>query len=375
MGNVKRCSESFPFNLEMASVKRLSVFQLGKDIRDRLSAGMSQKEIWIACGGTGGHFMPGVVLGKSLEQRGFVVRYWGEGKAIEENLAQAQNVSLNRPESGSRWKRLKQLWSMLSKQAGMQRPIACLCCGGFSSFAIGSWAVLNRIPYHLFEQNAIPGRVNRFLAPFSRSCHLTFPLDKTRLKSSEVHHTGNPVRKIEHDPNDKLRDVLILGGSQGAKSLNCELPKLLEGSLKVTHVCGPGRKEECEQAWQASKLEGDVEIFESHPDIPSLLAGSRWTISRAGATSICEMVGAQVACVVVPYPYAKDDHQRANAKYLESKQAAHVLEESDFESKRNWLNQLLKDESAREKSIGGMEQAGLEDREGLKAIDLILKRV
>ena len=70
---------------------------------------MNQKEIWIACGGTGGHFMPGVVLGRSLEQRGYVVRYWGEGKAIEENLAQAQKVTLQRPNPGSRWQRLKQL--------------------------------------------------------------------------------------------------------------------------------------------------------------------------------------------------------------------------------------------------------------------------
>lgn len=332
---------------------------------------MSQKEIWIACGGTGGHFMPGVVLGKSLEQRGYVVRYWGEGKAIEENLAAAQKVSLKRPQPGSRWKRLKQLWSLLSRQAKESPPEACLCCGGFSSFAMGSWALLHRIPYHLFEQNAIPGRVNRLLAPFSKSCHLTFPLQQTRLRAGQVHHSGNPVRKIEHDPENKIRDVLILGGSQGAKSLNCELPKLLERPLKVTHVCGPGRKDECKASWHESPC--DVEILESHPDIPSLLAGSRWTISRAGATSICEMVGANVACIVVPYPYAKDDHQRANARYLESKGAAHVLEEAAFALKKSWLNALLQDDAAREQSINGLQQAGLEDREGLKAIELILQ--
>jgi UDP-N-acetylglucosamine--N-acetylmuramyl-(pentapeptide) pyrophosphoryl-undecaprenol N-acetylglucosamine transferase len=359
--------------LELASVKRLSVFQLDKDIQKHGRTEMSQKEIWIACGGTVGHFMPVVVLGKSLEQRGFMVRYWGEGKAIEKNLCDAQKVSLNRPNSGSRWKRLKQLWSMLSKQAKHQRPVACLCCGGFSSFAIGSWALLNRIPYHLFEQNAIPGRVNRFLAPFSSSCHLTFPLQKTRLRAAQIDHSGNPVRKIEHNPEDKVRDLLILGGSQGAKSLNCELPKLLEGFLRVTHVCGPNRKVECEQAWQESKVDGEVEILESHHDIPSLLAGSRWTISRAGATSICEMVGANVACIVVPYPYAKDDHQRANARYLESQQAAHVLEEAEFSTKKDWLNKILVDDEAREESVRGLQKAGLEDRQGLKAIDLILK--
>jgi len=332
---------------------------------------MDQKEVWIACGGTGGHFMPGVVLGKSLAAKGYLVNYWGEGKAIEENLAQAQQVTLLRPKQGSRWKRLRQLWSMLNHAAGENKPHFILCCGGFSSFALGSWAYFNGVPFHLFEQNAIPGRVNRLLARFSKSCFLTFPLQTHPLKAAKVERTGNPVRKIKTDPTLKVRDLLILGGSQGAKSLNCDLPELIKGQLKVLHICGPGRTSECEAAWRQSTFKGDVEIQESHPDIPALLASSRWTISRAGATSICEMVGAKVGCIVVPYPYAKDDHQRANARYLESVGAAFILEETDFSSRVDWLNEMLCDEPARLKCIAGLDQAGLHDCEGLKAIQLL----
>ena len=94
-----------------------------------------------------------------------------------------------------------------------------------------------------------------------------------------------------------MRDLLILGGSQGAKSLNCELPKLITQPLKVMHICGPERKDECSKAWGESSFEGEVDILESHPNIPQLLSESKWTISRAGATSICEMVGAKVGCI------------------------------------------------------------------------------
>jgi UDP-N-acetylglucosamine:LPS N-acetylglucosamine transferase len=93
---------------------------------------MDQKEVWIACGGTGGHFMPGVVLGKSLLSKGYQVKYWGEGKAIEENLAQAQQVTLHRPKQGSRWQRLRQLWSMLNRAASENKPLSILCCGYLS---------------------------------------------------------------------------------------------------------------------------------------------------------------------------------------------------------------------------------------------------
>lgn len=333
---------------------------------------MDTKVIWIACGGTGGHFMPGVVVGKNLMAQGHKVVFWGEGKAIEENLMQAQNVTLQRPKAGSRWQRLKELWGKMKGMAKLEKPDACLCFGGFSSFALGTWSVTRGVPYHLFEQNAFPGRVNRMLAPLSKGCHLTFPLEGAKLQFAKTYHTGNPIRKIDVDVQNKVRDILILGGSQGAKSLNCELPKLIQGNRKVMHICGPGRKEECEKAWAESPFSGEIEILESHANIPALLASSKWCVSRAGATSICEMVGAKVGCIAVPFPYAKDDHQRANARYLASKQGCYILEESEFSEKTDWLNELFEDEKAYEKSVAGLEVAGLDDLLGEKALKVIL---
>lgn len=333
---------------------------------------MQEKEIWIACGGTGGHFMPGVVVGKSLMKRGVKVVFWGEGKVIEENLMEAQQVEMQRPTPGSRWKRLKEMREMMNQMAKTNKPDACLCFGGFSSLALGTWSIFKGVPYHLFEQNAFPGRVNRFLAPLSKTCHLTFPLEGAKLLFSKCYHTGNPVRKIGVNPEIKERDLLILGGSQGAKSLNCELPKLIKGHLNVLHICGPGRLQECEEAWRTSAFEGEFKILESHANIPELLASSKWTISRAGATSICEMVGAKVGCIAVPYPFAKDDHQRANARYLESKKGTYIFEEKTFEDKAEWLNNLLNDDDACQICFEGLEKAGLDDSEGLKALDVIL---
>ena len=98
---------------------------------------MQKKVIWIACGGTGGHFIPGVVVGKSLMAQGHQVVFWGEGKKIEENLMKAQEVELERPESGTRWQRLKALWLKMGLKTKEGNPDACLCFGGFQLFCLG----------------------------------------------------------------------------------------------------------------------------------------------------------------------------------------------------------------------------------------------
>ena len=325
----------------------------------------TQREIWIACGGTGGHFMPGVVLGRALEAKGHVVRYWGEGKKIEEDLCAAQKIQLLRPPLGSRGKRWLKLQGMMSALARHRKPDLVLLCGGFSSLALGSWAILHRVKIHLFEQNTVPGRVNRLLSFFASSAILTFPLCKTTLHCPQK-LLGNPVRQPLARAAVAEWDILILGGSQGASALNQRLPKILDASFKVLHICGPGRLAEAREAWKGR--ESSVELRESDPNIPACLAKSRWVISRSGATSLSEMAAAGSAVICVPFPFAKDDHQRFNAEELEKIGAALILGENEFESKMKWLNDILRDESARSKCAKGILQSGLADVGGQKAL-------
>jgi len=156
-------------------------------------------------------------MGRALIAEGYAVRYFGEGKAVEEDLCRAQQIEMIRPpksHSGSRLKKFLWVFSALSRQKRQERPVAILGFGGFSSAALGTWAILHRVPLFLFEQNAVPGRVNRTLAPFAKAVFLTFPLVVKKLRSSRLHLTGNPVRPACPKPAQKTYDLLIIGGSQ-----------------------------------------------------------------------------------------------------------------------------------------------------------------
>jgi UDP-N-acetylglucosamine--N-acetylmuramyl-(pentapeptide) pyrophosphoryl-undecaprenol N-acetylglucosamine transferase len=243
--------------------------------------------------------------------------------------------------------------------------MAVLLFGGFSSFALGTWAIRKRVPIHLFEQNTVPGRVNRLLSYFAESAYLTFPLKKYSLGRKKQSLTGNPVRPPMASISDPKYDILILGGSQGAASLNQRLPVLLDPKFKICHVCGPGREGEVNKSYP--NLE-NVTVVESHPNIPELLSQSRWVVSRAGATSLSEMAAAGTATLTVPLPTAKDDHQRYNAEVLRDQDAVEMLLEHEFEVKKDWLNELLKDSRRAKELKKNILASGLADVKGVRAL-------
>ena len=321
--------------------------------------------VWIACGGTGGHFMPGVVVGRALEAKGYAVTYWGEGKRIEISLCEEQNIQMIRPSTGSRASRWYSLQKHMNRQAKKAEPMCVLLFGGFSSFALGTWAIRKRVAIHLFEQNTVPGRVNRLLSHFAQSVYLTFPLKKYALSGKKQILTGNPVRSPVPAEAKPRYDVLILGGSQGAASLNQRLPALLDSSFKICHVCGPGREDEVKKAYPSLDR---VTIHESHPNVPELLSQCRWVISRSGATSLSEMAAAGTATLTVPFPFAKDDHQRYNAEVLRDQGAVEILFEQEFDAKKDWLNALLKDTERAETLKKNILASGLADVQGARAL-------
>lgn len=327
--------------------------------------------IWIACGGTGGHFLPGVVVGRALESHGFQVRYFGEGKAVEEDLCKAQEIDMVRPPQSHRNSRLKKLsWVMkeLSKRKKEDLPIAVLGFGGFSSAALGIWSTLNRCPLFLFEQNAVPGRVNRLLAPFAKAIFLTFPLVGKKLRNRYQHLTGNPVREAAEKPPKKSYDLLVLGGSQGALALNQKLPPLLPEDWSILHIAGPGRKQEVLDADKGKHQK--LKVIDSHPDVPYLLANSRWVISRSGATSLCEIAQSGNPCITVPLPTSRDDHQRHNAAYLEARQGLVVVEESTFEGET--LCGALQNPDLALVLSSGIRHSGIADEKGTRCLEKLL---
>lgn len=330
--------------------------------------------IWIACGGTGGHFMPGIVVGRALEKEGFSVCYFGEGKKIEQELCDMQGILMKRPSAGgSRWRRFFALWMLLRAARKDGRPHACLLFGGFASFTVGLFALTHRIPFFIFEQNAIPGRANRLLSRWSKAVFLTFPDARGHIPSSTICHvTGNPVRKNEFRTMVRDEDILILGGSQGARALNEILPAVLPPDAKIIHICGPGRKEEARQAYAKAGAKR-VEILDFHPDIPSLAARSRWVFTRAGATTLAELSAVGAAAVVLPYPHAKDNHQWWNADFLAKRGAAIIMDERDLASSRGFFSALLADPGSDDAVRQKIMKAEIADVDGKKALTIFLE--
>ncbi|MBF0243699.1 MAG: UDP-N-acetylglucosamine--N-acetylmuramyl-(pentapeptide) pyrophosphoryl-undecaprenol N-acetylglucosamine transferase [Planctomycetes bacterium] len=337
--------------------------------------GITKGHFWLACGGTGGHFMPGVVVGRALQAGGCNCLHWGEGKAIEESLCLAQGVPLIRPASGGRrWLRLLWLWREMWRRNRENKPSACLLFGGFSSFALGLYALCRGIPVFIFEQNAIPGRTNRLLAPFARCVFLSFAEAAERFPGRvRSVHTGNPVRKPgAYGPPDL--DLLILGGSQGARFLNETLPRLLPKGLRLIHVCGPGKMSATRAVYTEEGLLEGAELIEEHSDIPALIARSRWVISRAGATSMAEICSLRAALIAVPYPHAKDDHQRANARALACAGAALIVEEERPPSREEMI-EILSGEQVRLDLCRRMAETELADIEAQRSLRELAHRL
>ena len=332
----------------------------------------TSKDIWIACGGSGGHFMPGLVCGRQLTEKGFEVKYWGEGKKIEVSLCQSHQVKMHRPiGGGGRLKRAVILSFKLFFSALKKKPSLCIMCGGFTSYFMAKIARLFSIPYVILEQNTIPGKVNQSISKHSKVNFMTFP-GSEKFMQSECILSGNPVRCVDVEKQKEI-DVLIIGGSQGALYLNEKLATLIEGSLKIVLICGPGHLEVSKIAWQQTNHQ--IEILEESSDIPSLANKSKWVFTRAGATSLSELAGIGAAVIAIPYTEAAENHQYLNAVYLEENNAAVMLQESEFELKKEQINLLLSQDNQYLKYGENLKNTPIADINGEKTISYLIEKV
>lgn len=317
--------------------------------------------IMIFAAGTGGHVFPALAVARKLEQQGVPVVWVGTKKGIESRVV--ANTAYRFEEISIGGLRNKDLLTYLLAPvklglAGLQtiwlvlkhKPCAVLGMGGFVSGTGGLAAALFRRPLVIHEQNAISGLTNRLLAPFATHILTAFPGTFAR-KNVEV--VGNPVRKEisqnkrEHevgDPEDRPLHVLVVGGSLGAHTLNKTVPAavaLLEAGkrLQVWHQSGANKLEFTQQAYDAHRIEARVDAFIEN--MHDAYAWADLVICRAGAITVAELAIAGVGAVFVPYPYAVDDHQTANASMLVKAGAALMIQEREFNA--SGLAALLRD--------------------------------
>jgi UDP-N-acetylglucosamine--N-acetylmuramyl-(pentapeptide) pyrophosphoryl-undecaprenol N-acetylglucosamine transferase len=309
----------------------------------------SPKKVMIMAGGTGGHVMPALAVGRILQELGNDVHWMGTKNGFESQLVPQAGFPISYIDIQGLRRTTLLSWLLAPMQITKailqsirilmkERPHVVLSMGGYVAGpgALAAW--LLRRPLILHEQNAIAGWTNRVLSRFAKRIMVAFPEVFAEL-ARKVVFTGNPVRKEILNLNRESKNesekinLLILGGSQGASILNQTVPQALallpeEKRPHVWHQTGKNHLEVTKANYLNSKIESRVSDF-----IQDMAAAYAWAdivICRAGALTVAEIAAVGVASILIPFPYAVDDHQTFNAKYLSSQGGAFLLAQSSL---------------------------------------------
>jgi UDP-N-acetylglucosamine--N-acetylmuramyl-(pentapeptide) pyrophosphoryl-undecaprenol N-acetylglucosamine transferase len=321
---------------------------------------MSKKCVVVA-GGTGGHIFPGIAVADYLKAQGWQVTWIGTPDRMEASVVPKHNIEIDfinvKGVRGNGLKRLVKAPFMVinailqaRKVLKNQRPDVVLAMGGYVTGPTGIAAKSLGIPLVIHEQNAIPGLTNRWLAKVANQVLSAFPNSFDR---KDVIVCGNPVRKEISEiaePETRLTGrqgnvrILIVGGSLGALSLNKIVPLALaklSQTIDIRHQAGRAKLALVEQAYTVENIKAESSEF-----ITDMAEAYEWAdlvICRAGALTIAELAAVGVASVLVPYPYAVDDHQTKNAEFLVDVGAAKLMPESDMtvDSLSDLISELL----------------------------------
>jgi len=330
------------------------------------------RSILIMAGGTGGHIMPGLAVADILRSQGWQVTWLGAPGSMEAELVPKHGYEVAWVNfSGVRGKGLLRklmlpfnlLTALWQSAAAIfrHRPDVVLGMGGYITFPGGLMAALLRRPLVIHEQNSIAGLSNRVLAHIAQKVLSGFPdvLPKAIW-------CGNPVRgsiagladpKMRYAARSGKLNVLVVGGSLGAKVLNEAVPQalaLLPENIRpnVVHQTGKQHFATVQQLYRQAGAQADIHPFLE--DMAGSYANADAVICRAGALTIAELAAAGVASILIPFPFAVDDHQTHNARFLSERGAAWLLPQSELSAEK--LAQLLR-ELTREKLLAMAQQA------------------
>lgn len=316
--------------------------------------------ILIMAGGTGGHVFPGLAVAEYMKKAGWHVVWLGTEGGMETLLAPQQGFEIETIRFSGFRRKGTGAWAMLPLRLSLAlwqsakvmlrvRPDVVLGMGGYPSFPGGLMASLLDKPLLIHEQNSIPGLVNRILTKLADKVLLGFPVAK--MKDLNTLFSGNPVRaeilgveapeKRYGSRSGKLR-LLVVGGSLGAQALNNVVPQALklipeQARPLVTHQAGTRHLEALKKNYTEAQVEGELVNFIN--DMGARYADCDLVICRAGALTVAELAAAGLASILIPFPFAVDDHQTSNARFLSDKGAAILIPQNELTSER--LAELL----------------------------------
>ncbi len=308
----------------------------------------SKLRVLMMAGGTGGHVFPAMAIAKRLQEEGASVEWLGTKNGLESSIVPREGITLHYL-SVTSWRReglLKRIMgALLLPTALFQaiqilrrfKPHFVLGMGGFASGPGGLAAWILGIPLVIHEQNAVAGVTNRILARFAKRVLAGFP--EGFPKGIQAIWTGNPVREeLTSVTLPELRfqnrsgpfRLLIIGGSRGAMALNQLCPQALAlipeaQRPEVWHQAGGSNEQSTITLYETSKVNAKIEPFIREMD--KAYAWADIVLCRAGALTVAELAAVGVGSILIPFPFAVDDHQTHNGHFLEAVGAAKLIQQ------------------------------------------------
>ena len=310
---------------------------------------MNTRTALVMAGGTGGHIFPGLAVAEVLRSQGWHVHWLGApAPSMESQLVPAKGFAFEAVRFGGvrgkglltlallPMRLLQAFWQSLQVIRRL-RPDVLVGLGGYITFPGGMMGVLMGKPLVLHEQNSVAGMANKVLAHVADRVLCTFP--KVLPKAQWV---GNPMRDgfLNQPPpearfaqrNGPLR-VVVVGGSLGAQALNSGVPQALalmprDQRPQVLHQGGVKHLKTLQDNYAQAGV--DAELLPFIDDTASAFAQADLVICRAGASTVSELAAVGVAALLVPFPYAVDDHQTVNAQFLVSQAAGWMMPQSEL---------------------------------------------
>ena len=325
----------------------------------------------ISCGGTGGHFYPGLSIARECLNQDIKVRLYVAGHHSQSQKEHAAKFDIESDIGkairlpAQKWKLPFFLivfgWTTLSSIFYLlkHRPKAVLVMGSFASVPLGIASVVTFTPLFLHEGNTVIGKANRLLSKWARTLFLSFPAINIRKIKCSTEEVGMPIRpEIENCPVETQEEckkklgfetdkplLLVFGGSQGAMKINNALYECLDKTPKnfqLLHLTGQEDNSEFIKKAEAAGIKHS--ILQSSNEMQNCMRASDLIICRAGASSLAEIAFFEKATLFIPLKIAAENHQYYNAEIAEKADAAKILKEDDLSSEslakeiNNWLD-------------------------------------
>jgi UDP-N-acetylglucosamine--N-acetylmuramyl-(pentapeptide) pyrophosphoryl-undecaprenol N-acetylglucosamine transferase len=320
----------------------------------------SPLSVIIAGGGTGGHVFPGIAVAQEFRRRNpeTAILFVGTSRGLETKIVPREGFELKLIEVGALKRvgmvgrirslmKLPKSFLVVRRLLQQVRPDVVIGVGGYASGPVVLMAALMDLPTLVAEQNALPGFTNRVLARFVRAAAVTFEETRKYFGEKAV-ITGNPVRAEFFDvPPKKPFDradgaevihLFITGGSQGARAINLAMIGALtmlaeeRDRLSITHQTGEHDYDKVRATYMENGWKVEVKPFIEN--MVGEFARADLVITRAGATTVAELAAAGCPALMIPFPFAADDHQRKNAEAVERAGAGRMILQAELTPER-----------------------------------------